>query len=701
MRIAGVWLALVAGLAVAIGSIGGPHGAVQALAALLWWMFTAGWPVVVYFASSYGLGLIVRRIVRGGGGFQAPLTLCVGLSVQLTIGHAINCFGGVLPGLAWNVAALVPAVVGLVVGIAELRRVVSERGVAAEESRSYSILVLAGLATAIAAAVMVVAACQPPGILWASEFGGFDALSYHLQLPQEWLAAGRLAPVTHNVYSFLPSYLESAFLTLQLWAFVPRTSGDGVAGMLSGEGALALSCQMLHVGCALAAAWVSAAAARAACARVVGEEGTLAGRVGGLVAGVFAVGLPWAVVTGSLAYNEMGVNALFAAAMLVALEARMSAMTKGVLAGWLVGVACGVKPTALFFAAPPVGLVLIAASPRDAVRVIGGALVGGAAAIAPWLLRNYIACGNPVFPALHAVFGEAHWTAEQFARFAGAHRFDGSWVERLKLLVLADPNDPAGLRHRGLMHSQWSVFPFVAGAAMLVCGMFAARRGGDGRGRLVIAALLVGIVVQVFAWLAFTHLQSRFLLPLAVPGAVVIGLGVAVLSRRSVAAARLVGSAALVIGLFQSIRALDHFWSERGGQPNVGLMVGPQGLVQRDLRDEKRSDAFRPGEVVYLLGDSTPLYVPGPVVYHTTWDTLRANSGGDAIAELENELRRRGVTGILVNPMELNRLSKTGWYDPAVTPESVRAWAERSMRTVRVLETGQVLLRWKDVEAAR
>ena len=52
-----------------------------------------------------------------------------------------------------------------------------------------------------AIAVLLAAACSAPGWLWGTEFGGFDALSYHLQLPKEWLAAGHVAPLEHNVYS--------------------------------------------------------------------------------------------------------------------------------------------------------------------------------------------------------------------------------------------------------------------------------------------------------------------------------------------------------------------------------------------------------------------------------------------------------------------------------------------------------------------
>jgi hypothetical protein len=51
------------------------------------------------------------------------------------------------------------------------------------------------LAAAPALAVLLLAACCPPGTLWRSEALGFDVLSYHLQLPREWLAGGRLAPL--------------------------------------------------------------------------------------------------------------------------------------------------------------------------------------------------------------------------------------------------------------------------------------------------------------------------------------------------------------------------------------------------------------------------------------------------------------------------------------------------------------------------
>ncbi|MCP4591530.1 MAG: hypothetical protein GY842_12365, partial [bacterium] len=49
------------------------------------------------------------------------------------------------------------------------------------------------------AALAILAAVTPPGVLWAEEGNGYDVLEYHLQLPKEYLEAGRIDYVPHNV----------------------------------------------------------------------------------------------------------------------------------------------------------------------------------------------------------------------------------------------------------------------------------------------------------------------------------------------------------------------------------------------------------------------------------------------------------------------------------------------------------------------
>lgn len=662
----------------AIASIGGPLTGIQGPAAAAYWIVLSAWPAAFYIASSIGLGRLAMPLFRGAREKWA-IQAAAGLSIQMTLGHLINWAGAWLPGVWWNVAALAPGVLGLAL------LALSLRGAKRPGTKEPGVWLIAAGACALALATMVVAACEAPGILWSSEFGGFDVLSYHLQLPREWLEMGRLAPLNHNVYSYLPSYFESAFLTLQLWTFAPRSTASGVTGMLAGDGWRVLSCQMLHVGFGVVGAWIVAAGTRELVARAAevgpGVERPRAAFGGGWIGAAAFLGVPWVVVVGSMAYNELALCALFAGAMVVAIDRGLanseSGLRTGLLVGWIVGVACGVKPTALIFAAPAAGLALVWFSPaRTWTRLVIGACIAGLAALAPWLLRNWIASGNPVFPYASMVFGSGHWSLEQHAKFAGAHHFDGSWLDRVRLLFIIDPHDPAGPRHRGMMHPQWSgFFPVVAAAGLIGCFAKRTKRA---------ASLLIGaLFLQIVAWLALTHLQSRFLIPLVVPGAMLIGLvGSGVWlnadSLRYVLNRRLAMMVASVCAGFFAMRSLDTFWSERGGNPNATLGYGPEALAQMDLRVGDLA-LVAPGETLYLLGDSTPFYVPGPLVYHTTWD---ASPLGDAVrttAESEDapfewsgKLLDRGIDKILINFSELSRLIESKWYDPAVTPEVFR-----------------------------
>lgn len=84
--------------------------------------------------------------------------------------------------------------------------------------------------------------------------------------------------------------------------------------------------------------------------------------------------------------------------------------------------------------------------------------------------------------------------------------------------------------------------------------------------------------------------------------------------------------------------------------------------------------------MVFLVGEGAPLYFGPGVVYHTTFDRsplgelMRAHPD-DPVA-WSRALRERGIGWLIVSPGELDRLQKSGWYDPLVTPDAVRRFAE-------------------------
>lgn len=700
--------------------------------------------VVLYMIAAFGWGRGVASRVAGESASRGVVQLGVGLSGLLWISHLLAMFGLMSDGgpLAGTIAG--PRLIGWLVIVVGLAIVAHQVVGGPLRPERWPVFPIGAVVWAPALAVMLVAAANPPGSLWGSEFGGYDALSYHLQLPKEWAAGERLWPAEHNVYSYLPSYVESAFVHLGAMSFEP---GAAVQRMVGGESAWVHSAQLLH-----AAIGVVAALLVARLVSMLAERSGVDPRLGrwsGLAAGAVMIGTPWTVVVGTLAYNDLAVVAMLAASLLVAFDGKTRPTGRAVAVGWMMGIACSAKPTALFMAAPAAGLALLYGLPRR--RWIGAVVAGsiaGLMAMAPWLIRNALASGgNPVFPFLSTVFGSGHWSAEQVARYTQAHFFDGSIADRVRLLV----------GERGLGHGQWAMSPLIGVAGLGVALVQRAHRS-------VGVVLLLGVLAQLCAWLFLSHLQSRFLLPLIVPCAVAFGLGASVLlSRMSglasggrVEATRGGGFAvrsALVLLMIAPVGlagwSVVTFIQQLGGRPNRLLVAGVSGLTGAAFKPrlaefspaersgflsgapsptvyfnlefvggERRSEVVGAGgsaraEAVYLLGDATPLYMLGavggarsdggeglsPIVYHTAWD---ASPLGDAIRARPDdprswsaELAKRGIGRVLVNAPELHRLiERSRYYDADVTIERVGRWLsdrDSGLRSVRTWPGGYEL----------
>ncbi len=664
----GLLAAATAAFVCALAALSIPGSGMGALAPLvvLERLLFAAPAVVLYLAAGVGLGRLLRPLWRGAVEALA-IQVGVGCGLMLFVSHALGLLG-LLGGVTGHYVGLGVAV--LLAGVAGHQALGALRGGGVEARVS-----LLGILSGAGVALLLVAACNPPGALWRSEFGAYDVLEYHLQLPREWLAMGRLEPLTHNVYSFLPGYLEAGFMHIGAISFAP----PGPDGLIVGEGDRLISCQLLHAGYALLAAWLAA---------------RLAKRVTGNAAGPIAFGLvvltPWGVVTGSMAYNEMAVCALLACGLIAACETGIAEWRRGLIVGLLAGLAASVKPTALFLVGVPLGILLLGLGRvRDWPALIGAGAAAGVAVMLPWLWRNFDASGNPVFPFVASLFansdgGTGHWTAEQVARFTAAHTFDGSLLDRFRLLVMPEPGATGWMAHRGMMHPQWGLlFPF----ALLGAGVLLVRRGRDA---LPFPLLLIGfgLVVQAVLWLAVTHLQSRFLLPLLIPAAVLTAAAMTALGERFRPVAALVGALPLFV---QGAYAVTVFMGEPAampGNPNHMLVTGPTMRTGEFFRDAPRAQVMEaiarggpelfinlalPTEMkVMLLGDATPLFYRRVVVYRTTYDASPLT--GVEPEDWNKVLARLGIDAVLVNLSELSRLEKSGWNAPGLTADRVLEW---------------------------
>jgi hypothetical protein len=556
---AGLWLLWSASLGLLIaaaGSVGGTLDPVSALLVTLDTHTRMGWPALLLLAAAGGWG----ALIVGPGGRVAPIrsalrgaTPAAGLGVVLVVIWSLGQLG------ALSTASMI-----MIVGLAALLPLVSGarrrflRRLVRRPPPGWLWVGLPGLA------VLAVASASPPGVLWASEYAGYDVLSYHLQLPKEWIGLGHTRPLVHNTYSFLPGAIEQAFAALG------ALSGAGDAGLLASGAWRLQSAHTLHAGLTIGAAWVTARLARRL-ALAVGADARGA-RTASALSGGLVLCTPWSVVVGSMAYNEMGVVMIGAGALLSACrrgpagEPRRTVIARGAAVGALVGVACLIKPTALLFVGIPAGVMLLRFGRlRDWGTLALSGSIAGLLVLAPWLIRNAVLTGNPVFPIATSVFGTGHWTAEQAARFAAAHAFDGGLLDRVSMLVFADPNAMEGAagvaRYRGASNVQW-LLAFPAALAGLI--VLALGRGS----RAVGVGLALCLAGQAVAWLAFTHLQSRFLIPCLVVLGPIVGVACARFGRRGLIAG-------IALCVLQAGALWTVFAEQRGGQPNLLLGARP------------------------------------------------------------------------------------------------------------------------------
>jgi len=212
---------------------------------------------------------------------------------------------------------------------------------------------------------------------------------YHLQLPQHYLASHALDAPIFSLYGAMPHLVEILYV-------VPLAMGDFVAPKV-----FALSINF----------WILAGIGAFALPRL--------GRLGvgaGALLYLSGQNVEWHL---GRAYNEpvLGFFLLGAALAFIAWwETRRGAYLA------IVGIACGAA-CASKYTVWPFATVILASTAVAILRLEQGAprrlraalllLLPCAAVVLPWILKNVITTGNPVYPNLYGMFGGPYWSEIQ------------------------------------------------------------------------------------------------------------------------------------------------------------------------------------------------------------------------------------------------------------------------------------------------
>ncbi len=313
----------------------------------------------------------------------------------------------------------------------------------------------------------------------------FDVLEYHLEGPKEYYQAGRISYLPHNVYTNMPFGVEM----LHLLGMV--VMADWWWGALAGQLLVALFAPA-------AAMMIAATASRAST------------RAGWLAALVF-LSTPWIYRLAVIAYVE-GPLCFYHAGLIWGLvrlgrDPSISSWRSWGLLGILAGGAMACKYTGLISAVIPFGILALAASVRG--RTLAPLLpyaLGWALVMSPWLLKNVIDTGDPVYPLGYRVFHGRYWDEAMQSKWQNIH----------------GPNKPVSAREL------WNSLVEIAGGSdwqspfYVALAPLALLRARSFR----MATALWGYVAYLFwTWWLLTHRLDRFWLPILPVLAVLAGLG--------------------------------------------------------------------------------------------------------------------------------------------------------------------------------
>lgn len=488
----------------------------------------------------------------------------------------------------------------------------------------------------------LLAASHPPGLLWSQEGFGYDVLEYHLELPREYLANGAITYLPHNVYGNFPAATEMLYMVAMI-----------VHGKVQDVGPVA---NMIHLSFGILtvfAAWVA------------GREWS---RAAGIVAAVAMATTGWLVYLSGLAYVEnamlfFGMTAT--AAFLRALnnqsetaDSNGSVIVWMIASGFCTGCACGCKYTAFAFVLAPLSMgVFLFGSGKINQRLRLFAVFSFSALIplVPWLVKNTVWTGNPVFPLANSIFHAAPdgWGVEETLAWDRGHtlKSESRCVSRRLSLAwshtLADPAQRFG--------------------PVLLLGGFLGLIGR--RRNCLDAALLFMVFVEVLVWIFATHLYARFAVVLLIPLSLLLARAVCAVSTRRVRW----GLAIVAMGaLWNAVFIAKLYADETVGPAPASVIYDGElrgdeyiGFVNHRLVAEAR---------VFLLGEARAFYFKRPVGYCVTFNRNPLIEGivGDNPSEAVSRwLSREGYTHLLVHYGELRRLSRTYGTVPPLSPEDL------------------------------
>lgn len=512
---------------------------------------------------------------------------------------------------------------------------------------------------------MVLGALLPPT--------DFDVKAYHLTGPKQWFQEGRISFLENNVYTSFP------FLTEMLCLSTMVLRSDWFRGALAGQLVLAAFAPF-------AAAMIFSLVRR-----------TFGTRAAWLSAALYLT-TPWVYRISVIAYVEGALAAYLVASLAAYLRlpsGRTSAATSREVVGWSLlcglsaGSAAACKYPGVISAVIPFA-VAVAFSVRS-LRAILAYSLGVALTFGPWLLKNLLQTGNPVFPLLWKVFGGRGFDSELAAKFDAGHSLPVEMIKspsRWLPDLWAHVNDVAAA-------SDWQsglVFGLLPAAFLLRPAVAPPSAASDSSPLRTLRLTGLYLLWLFGAWWLLTHRIDRFWVPMLSILCILAGVGADQLlsigeGASSFAARGLArGFRGLVVAAIACCVLFNLGFVVSAISGNNAFLLAEEAATEAAEAQSMAllNRALPPDSRTLLVGDAEVFDARRPVIAHSVFNRslfeewFAGPPGADGrrelkpAAEIREELKRRGITHLFVNWLEILRYRTTYGYSAFVAPERFR-----------------------------
>lgn len=478
----------------------------------------------------------------------------------------------------------------------------------------------------------------------------YDSLVYHLAVPARWLLHGRICHLPDTFFSNFPFLQEMQFM------FFLGLGNDVGARLLHwADGIL----------CALGAFAIAS---------------NLFGRTTGIAAAAVFFSLPQLRLIQHVTMVELGMSWMAVLATMCFMQATgLSAESAGgkfprrswlFLGAWFLGFGQGTKYLGLFISAILFGWLVLEVRRGKGTwkRLLGDfALITawGSVWTAPWLAKNFLFTGNPVFPMLGGLLPGLNWDKSLYDRwmydntkYGTGHGSLLNWI-RMPVMASIDTFD----------FGTFTLNPFF----LVFLPILAFIR------TLPVPVVFLGLFSGVYAvvW-ALTSQQTRFLMPMAPMASVAVAfLMIRAWDGRRVMKALMYAAGAWIFVM----SAYGQFRNRFTHEAMVPYMNGylsleemPDILVQYNQVARIAKKVMLPGKKLIFLGGDENYYFDMPIICSSIYDRCAmgefAKRASDP-ADLRDRLLRRGVTHMLVYEPRCEEYADRAMFEWGEKPKKV------------------------------